>query len=128
MPSCNMLHSQQKPHLFVAPKQRTLRVFHSYSILVFCCYVCVRRRLLLLLCWLCSSSSSSSSEFVYGVHVLYTCSCLLLPFSSVVCSTLKRHQQAWGMYYSGVNRIHWFMCTRCKKWVGVKNEPGFKIG
>src|SRR4029434_6732304 len=42
------------------------------------------------------ASWSSTTVICYFISMLLSSS----PFSSVVCSTLKRHQQAWGMYYS----------------------------
>src|SRR4029434_10862083 len=45
------------------------------------------------------ASWSSTTVICYFINML-----LSSPFSSVVCSTLKRHQQAWGMSYSGFNR------------------------
>src|SRR4029434_9245741 len=37
---------------------------------------------------------------------LIACSCLLLRFLQLSVAP-KRHQQAWGMCYSGFNRIRW---------------------
>src|SRR4029434_1311012 len=41
------------------------------------------------------------------VICLLACSCLLLRCLQFSVALLKRHQQAWGMYYSGFNRIRW---------------------
>ena len=57
---------------------------------------------------------------------LLACSCLLLHFLQLSVALLKRHQQAWGMYYSGFNQIRWVHVHAIKKWIRVKNESGFR--
>src|SRR4029434_11097084 len=57
---------------------------------------------------------------------LLACSCLLLRFLQLSVAPLKRHQQAWGMCYSGFNRIRWVHVHAIKKRICVKNESGFR--
>src|SRR4029434_9191661 len=40
--------------------------------------------------------------------------------------TRRSSDLAWGMYYSGFNRIRWVHVHAIKKWICVKNESGFR--